>query len=39
MYFAFIFLLLFLAALRHAHAATGLAAVLAERAIRTGVLL
>ncbi len=33
------FLLLFFAALRQAHAAAGLAAILAERAVRTGVLL
>jgi len=38
-YFVRVFLLRFLAALREAHAAAGLAAVLAKRAIRAGVLL
>jgi hypothetical protein len=39
MYLVTVFLLRLLAALRHAHAAAGLAAVLTERAVGTGVLL
>ena len=39
MYLVALLFFLLLTSLWHAHAASGLAAVLAERAVRTGVLL